>query len=222
MVGLPGEFLPEFRVLCRNANRACIQMTFAHHDAAEGDQRCGCKSVLFCSQQRCDSNIPACLQLSVCLQVDARTQIVHDQCLLCFCQTQFPRNTRMFNAGQRRCPGSPVVTGDHEVIRFGLCNARCDGTHADFGSQFDADACFRIRVLQVMNQLRDIFDGVDIVMWWRADQSNAWRRMADSRNRVIHFTTWQLTAFAGLGALYDLDLQLIGVCKVPDRDTKAA
>src|SRR5690606_40104370 len=38
---LPGELLPEHRILRRDPDRASVEMTLAHHDAAERDQRRG-------------------------------------------------------------------------------------------------------------------------------------------------------------------------------------
>ena len=59
VLGLAGEALPQHRVLGRDADRAGVQMTLAHHDAAQGDQRRGRKTELFCTQQGGDGDITA-------------------------------------------------------------------------------------------------------------------------------------------------------------------
>ena len=66
----------------------------------------------------------------------------------------------------------------------------------------------RVHALQIVDQLREIFDRVDVVMRRRRDQRHAgveWRVLRDDR---IDLVAGQLTAFARLGALRDLDLQL--------------
>src|SRR3546814_13323860 len=50
--GLAGKARAQHRVLRRNADRAGVQMTFAHHDALGGDQLRGCNADLVRSQQR--------------------------------------------------------------------------------------------------------------------------------------------------------------------------
>ena len=41
---LSGELLAQFRILGRHADGAGIEVTFAHHDATGGDQRCRSKT----------------------------------------------------------------------------------------------------------------------------------------------------------------------------------
>ena len=53
------EFFPKFRVLSRNSDRAGIEMAFTHHDAAEGNQRCGRKAVFLRAEQGRDGDIAA-------------------------------------------------------------------------------------------------------------------------------------------------------------------
>ena len=104
--GLPVEFLSKLRILCGDADRAGVEMTLPHHDAAERDERCGCEAVLFGSQQRCDDNIAASLELAVCLQANSASQVVHDQRLVRFSDPEFPWQTSVFDAGERRRTGS--------------------------------------------------------------------------------------------------------------------
>ena len=45
-----------------------------------------------------------------------------------------------------------------------LCNTGCYGSHTCFRYQLDGDSCSGVGVLQVVDQLCQILDGVDIVM----------------------------------------------------------
>ena len=93
-------------------------------------------------------------------------------------------------------------------------DARGDRADADFGHQLDRDAGLRIDVFQIVDELRQILDGIDIVVRRRRDQPHAGDGMADARDGVIHFVAGKLAAFAGLGALRHFDLQLVGIDQV--------
>jgi len=69
---------------------AGVEVTLAHHDAAEGNQRRGGKAKFFGPQQRGDGHIAAGLQLAVRLQHHAGAQVVHHQSLVRFGQAQLP------------------------------------------------------------------------------------------------------------------------------------
>src|SRR5690606_1027795 len=55
-----------------------------------------------------------------------------------------------------------------------------------------------------------------------ADEADARRRVAHPRDRLVDLVPGELAALAGLGALRDLDLQLLGVVQVLDRHAEAA
>ena len=78
MFGLAGEFLPQLRVLGRHADRAGIQMTFAHHDAAERHERYGAEAELLGAEQGSYDHVAAGAELAVDLHTDAVAQMVHD------------------------------------------------------------------------------------------------------------------------------------------------
>src|SRR5690606_23943633 len=54
------------------------------------------------------------------------------------------------------------------------------------------------------------------------DQADARRGVTDAGDVIVHFATRELAALAGLRALGDLDLQLVGVGQIPDGDPEAA
>lgn len=65
------------------------------------------------------------------------------------------------------------MAGDHDVISLGLGNACCDSADADLGNELDRNRCGRIDVLQIMDELRQILDGVNIVVRRRGNQGYA-------------------------------------------------
>ena len=65
-----------------------------------------------------------------------------------------------------------------------------------------------VGVLEIVNQLGQIFDGIDVVMRRRRDQTDARRRVAHLGDPRIDLVAGQLAALARLGSLRHLDLQL--------------
>src|SRR5436190_1171408 len=64
--------------------------------------------------------------------------------------------------------------------------------------ELDTDPGHRIGLLQVVNQLGQVFDAVDIVMGRWRDQRNARDRMPQMGDVGVHLVLGQLAAFAGL------------------------
>ena len=81
---------------------------------------------------------------------------------------------------------------------------------------------WRLRVLQVVDQLGQVLDGVDVVVRRRRDQADAGRRVPHLGDPRIDLVAGQLAALAGLGPLGHLDLQLLGVDQVLAGDAEAA
>ena len=79
----------------------------------------------------------------------------------------------------------------------------------------------RVDVLQIEDELREIFDRVDVVVRRRRDERHARRRVAHARDDRVDLVPGELPAFAGLGALRHLDLQLVGVDEVVRGDAEA-
>src|SRR5260370_33356283 len=59
----------------------------------------------------------------------------------------------------------------------------------------------RIHGAQVMDQLREVFDAVNVVVRRRRNERSAWRGVADARDVFAAFFGGQLAAPPGLGAL---------------------
>ena len=220
--GWPVKLLAQLRILRRDAHRTSVQVALAHHDAAHGDQRRGGEAELLRAQQRGDDHVAAGLQLAVGLHADAAAQIVHHQHLLRFGEPQFPRNAGMLDRTERRCAGAAAVAADQHHIGMRLGDARGDRAHADFGHQLHRNARLRIDVLQVVDQLRQIFDRINIVVRRRRNQAHAGNRVPHARDDLIHFVAGKLAALAGLRALRHLDLQLVRVHQVVGGHAEAA
>src|SRR5690606_15972285 len=68
--------------------------------------------------------------------------------------------------------------------------------------------------LQIVNQLGQILDGVNIVMWRRRNQTYSGSRIANAGNLRINLVAGQLSSFTGLGALSHLNLYFLSVDQV--------
>ena len=139
-------------------------MAHAHHEAAQHDERRGGKTEFFRTEQRGDRHVAARLELAVGLDVNPAAKIVEHERLVRLGQAEFPRNARMFDGRERRRARAAVVTADEHHVGVRLGDAGGDGAHADFCDQFHAHARVAVRVLQVVDQLGEVFDGINVVV----------------------------------------------------------
>lgn len=107
------------------------------------------------------------------------------------------------------------------MFGMGFGDPGSDDADAHFADQLDADTGFGISVLEIVDELRKIFDRVNIMVGWRGDQSDAGGTVANAGNVLIDFGAGKLTPFAGFGTLRDLDLEFIGIGEIVDRHTKS-
>ena len=220
MLGLTGELAAQCRILGRHTHRTGIEVALAHHDAAFDDKRRGGKTELVSAEQSADQYIATGLHLPVGLHANATAQTVENQRLLGFGKPQFPRRAGVLDRRQRAGTRSAVVTGNHQMIGLGLGHASGYRADANFGNQLDADRGLRIGIFQVMDELRQIFDRVDVMVRRRRNETDAGHRVAQETNVFGNLVPRQLTAFARLGALRHLDLELIGIDQILDGHTK--
>ena len=89
-------------------------------------------------------------------------------------------------------------------------------------TSFTETSAVRIDVLQVEDQLRQVFDRIDVVMRRRRDQADARRRIAHRGDDLVDLVAGQLPAFAGLGALRHLDLHHVRIDEIFGGDAEAA
>ena len=222
MLGLAGELRAELRVLRRDTRRAGVEVADAHHDAAGGNQRRGGEAEFLGAKQRGNDDVAAGLELAVGLDGDAAAEIVEHERLVRLGQAEFPRQARVLQRGVRRRAGAAVVAGDEDDIGVRLGDAGGDGADADLGHELHAHTGVAVAVLQVVNQLREVLDGVDVVVRRRGDQADARGRAAGLGNPRVNLGTGQLAALAGLRALGHLDLEFLRAGQVLARHAETA
>jgi len=79
-----------------------------------------------------------------------------------------------------------------------------------------------VGVLEVVDELGEILDGVDVVVRRRRDEADTRGRVAGLGDPRVDLATGELAAFAGLGALGHLDLELAGAGQVLAGHAEAA
>ena len=114
------------------------------------------------------------------------------------------------------------MAGDEHVIGVRLGDARRDGADAGLGDELHAHTRGWIHLLEIVNQLRQILDRIDVMMRRRRDERNADDGVPQPRDQVGHLVAGQLAAFAGLRALRDFDLELVGPNEVRGGHAEAA
>src|SRR6266566_3415147 len=137
-----------------------------------------------------------------------------------FAQPNFPRKTGVLDRGQRRRTGTTVVAADGDDIRARFGNAGGNDADARTGNEFYADARARIHGAQVMDQLRQVFDAVNVVMRRRRNQRRARGGVPDSRDVFADFLRGQLAALTRFRTLRHFDFELFGVDEVIGGDSK--
>ena len=218
---LAREALAQHRVLRRDADRAGVQVADPHHDAARHDQRGGGEAELLGAEQGADDDVAAGLELPVDLHDDAVTQAVEHQGLLGLGQAELPRCSGVLERRQRAGAGAAVVAGDQHDVGLGLGHAGGHRPDADLGDQLHVDAGVAVRVLEVVDQLRQVLDRVDVVVRWRRDQPDAGRGVPGRGDPRVHLVAGELTALARLGSLGHLDLDVVRVGQVLGGDAEA-
>ncbi|MNI31234.1 hypothetical protein D3C73_851090 [compost metagenome] len=112
----------------------------------------------------------------------------------------------MLQRGQRRSTRAAVETGNRDMVGACLGDTGSNRTDTDFGHQLDRNVGRRVDVLQVVDQLGQVFDRIDVMVRRRRDEANARRRMTGLCNGCIDLMAGQLPTFAGLRTLRHLDL----------------
>ena len=215
------EPLPQLGILRRDADRTRVQVADAHHDAARYDERGRGEAELLGAEERRNHDVAAGLELAVHLDDDAVAEAVEEQHLLRLGEPELPGDSGVLERGQRRCARAAVVARDEDDVGVRLGHARGDRPDTDLGDELDVHARGRVGILQVVDELREIFDRVDVVVRRRRNQRDARGRVPDFRDPGIDLVSRELPALARLGSLSHLDLQVVGVDQVLARDAEA-
>ena len=114
------------------------------------------------------------------------------------------------------------MAGDQHHIGVRLGDSGGDGSDTVLTDQFHVDARGRVGVLQIVDQLRQILDGVDVVVRRRRDQPDAGCGVTHLGHPRVDLVTRKLTTLTGFGALSHLDLDIGAVGQVVARHTEPA
>ena len=71
----------------------------------------------------------------------------------------------MFDARPGGSSGPPGISGDQDPIGVGLGHSSRNGADPDLRDELDADLGGGVGILQIIDELRKIFDRVDVMMW---------------------------------------------------------
>ena len=71
------------------------------------------------------------------------------------------------------------------MICVALDDAGRHDADAVLGDELDADARARVGALEIVDELRQVLDGVDVVVRRRRDQAHARRRVTRARNVAL-------------------------------------
>ena len=79
-------------------------------------------------------------------------------------QPHFPGQTGIFDRGLRAGTGAAIMAGDEDHIRLRLGHTGRNGADAGGGDKLHADLRIRVDLFQIIDELRQILDGIDIMM----------------------------------------------------------
>src|SRR5262249_62005467 len=98
-----------------------------------------------------------------------------------FAQTDFPGQSRVLDGSERRRASAAVVAADGDDVRAGFGNSSRDD--ADTGARYElyADTSAWIDGAKIMDELREVFDAVNVVMRRRRNKRRAGRGVANAR-----------------------------------------
>ena len=209
-------------VLCAYADRASVGMALPHHETAHRHKRSRADAELFRAEDGGDDDVAPGAQAAIGAQAHAVAHIVEHQHLVGFSEAKLPRNAGELDRGKRARAGAPDMARDKDGVGAGLGHTRRHRADARLRHQFHAHGGVGIDLLEIVNQLRQIFDRVDVVVRRRRDQHDPGRRMAQARDHLGDLEAGQLPAFAGLGALRHLDLEFAALVEILSGDAEAA
>ena len=173
-------------VLRGDADGAGVEVASAALDAPERDEHRGAEAELLRAQHRADDDVAAGAQLAVHLQLHASAQAVLHERLLRLGEAELPREAGVLDRGERRGAGAAVEAGDEDHVRMRLGDAGGDGAYSGLGDELDADARVGVGAAEIVDELREILDGVDVVVRRRRDERGAGLGVAELRDEGVH------------------------------------
>ena len=220
MLGPARELRAQLRLLRGDADGAAVEVAVAALDAPERDKHRGAEGELVRAEQRADHDVAAGAELTVDLEPHAGAQVVLHERLVRLGEAGLPRDAGVLDGGERRGAGAAVEARDHDDVRVRLGDAGGDGPDARLAHELHRDARAGVGAAQVVDELREVLDRVDVVVRRRRDERGAGLGVAQARDEGVDLARRELPALAGLGALRDLDLQVLRAAQVTDRDAE--
>ena len=142
-------------------------MTLPRHGTTQRHYRRRPKPECFGAKQRRDHHIAAGAEAAVHAYLDPLAQAVAHENRLRLRQSQLPGGTGVLDRREWRRARAAIVAGDQHVIGVCLGDARRHRADARFGDELHADAGRRIHLLEIVDELREVLDRVDVVVWRR-------------------------------------------------------
>ena len=197
-------------------------MALTDKNAAQGDQGGSAEIEFLGPEKGGDDDIQTGADTAVGTESDAVAKSVKEKNLLSLGHAEFPGTACIFDGGKGGGSGPAVVSGDEDHIGMGFGDSRGNGADSSFGYKFDADLGPGINLFEVVNQLGEILNAVDVVMGRGRNQHDAGGGAAEGGNQGRDLVARELTAFAGLGSLGNLDFQFRGAGQILGGHTKPA
>ena len=161
------------------------------------------------------------LQAAVGAQRDPVAQVVAQQDLVDLGEAELPRRADVLDRATAATRPVPPAWPDRWMyVAPALATPGGDRADAAAGDELHADPRRRVDRAQVGDELGEVLDRVDVVVRRRADVALAGLAAAERGDVGRRLAPGQLAALAGLGALRDLDLELVGPGEVRRRSRR--
>ena len=138
------------------------------------------------------------------------------------CQSQLPGKSGIVDGVSRCRTGTAVIAGYQDDLGSRLGYTGCYGSHTGFRYQFYGDSCLGVGIFQIIDQLRQILNGINVVMRGRRDQGHTGCGVSGLGDPGIYLSSGQMSALAGFCSLCHLDLNLLCTYQVTAGNTKTS
>src|SRR5260221_12795382 len=103
-------------------------------------------------------NIAPGFKLTISLQSDPPAQAIHHQRLVRLGNAKLERQSGMFDGALWTRPRAAVIAADDDQVSVGFGDTCRDSSYTRFRDEFHADPRVWIAILQMEDQLRQVFD----------------------------------------------------------------
>ena len=166
---LEGRQTHGFRLLLRldvggDANVAGAVLALATNGAADGDHGHGRESDTIRAKAHHLDHVAPALHAPVAPQLNAVAQPAFDECTMRQPQPDFHRQADVAQGVRARRPRSALVAGQRNDVGAGLGHSHSDDADARYDRNFHGNAGVGVGGLQLIDQLRQVLDGVEIMV----------------------------------------------------------